>query len=166
MNSRSDCRRFPLCPSNKYSSATRALTGRKRSVNGNQLLTSLCDVVPPNFVCSLAGSDVKPIATRSAYFTQPSPGAVRAGTGHDLDGEQRDYCRSATDELIEDALRKLATEQMVTEDIPTAITVSRVVFSMYEFREELAKRGHTRSYRVRLALWTSSQAVCIASVIV
>jgi hypothetical protein len=70
----------------------------------------------------------------------------------DLDGQQRDYYPSATEELVEDALRKLATEQHRGYfDRPNYR--SGVVFSMYELREELAKRGHARSYQeVRLAL--------------
>lgn len=70
----------------------------------------------------------------------------------DLDGEERDYYPSATEELVEDALRKLAIEQQAGFfDKPSYR--SGVVFSLYTLREELKRRGHTRSYQeVRLAL--------------
>ena len=70
----------------------------------------------------------------------------------DTDGEDRDYYPSATEELIEDALRKIATEQQAGYfDKPNYR--SGVVFTLYALREELKKRGHTRSYEeVVLAL--------------
>ena len=64
----------------------------------------------------------------------------------DLDGVERDYFASATEELIEDALRKLATDQQSGYfDQPNYR--SGVVFTLYALREELKKRGHTRSYQ-------------------
>ena len=70
----------------------------------------------------------------------------------DLDGKERDYYPSVTEEVVEDALRKLATEQQAGYfDRPNYR--SGVVFSLYALREELAKRGHTRSYQeIRMAL--------------
>src|ERR1700680_2170485 len=70
----------------------------------------------------------------------------------DIDGEQKDFYPSANEELVEDPLRKLATDQQAGFfDKPNYR--SGVVFSMYALREELKKRGHTRSYQeVRLAL--------------
>ncbi len=70
----------------------------------------------------------------------------------DIDGEERDYYPSATEELVEDALRKLAADQHAGFfDKPNYR--SGVVFSLYALREELKKRGHTRSYQeVRLSL--------------
>jgi hypothetical protein len=63
----------------------------------------------------------------------------------DLDGKSRDYYPSATEELIEQALRKLAVEQQAGYfDKPNYR--SGVVFTLYALREELKKRGHTRSY--------------------
>jgi hypothetical protein len=53
---------------------------------------------------------------------------------------------SANEELVEDALRKIAAEQYKGFfDKPTF--KSGVVFSLYMMREELKKRGHTRSYQ-------------------
>lgn len=64
----------------------------------------------------------------------------------DLDGIDRDFYASANEELIEDALRKLATEQQIGYfDKPNYR--SGVVFTLYALREELKKRGHTRSYQ-------------------
>lgn len=64
----------------------------------------------------------------------------------DHDGQQRDYYPSANEELVEHALRKLATEQQGGYfDRPNYR--SGVVFSLYELRNELKKRGHSRSYQ-------------------
>jgi hypothetical protein len=70
----------------------------------------------------------------------------------DLDGVYRDFYASANEELIEDALRKLATEQQSGYfDKPNYR--SGVVFSLYALRQELKRRGHTRSYpQIILAL--------------
>ena len=58
----------------------------------------------------------------------------------------KDYYPSANEELIEDALRKIAIEQQrAFFDQPNFR--SGVVFSLHMLREELKKRGHTRSYR-------------------
>ena len=64
----------------------------------------------------------------------------------DEDGQSRDYYPSATEELIEDALRKLAAEQQAGYfDKPSFR--SGVVFTLYALREEMKKRGHTRSFQ-------------------
>jgi hypothetical protein len=64
----------------------------------------------------------------------------------DEDGVDRDYFASATEELVEDALRKLAADQQAGYfDKPSYR--SGVVFTLYELRQELKKRGHTRSYQ-------------------
>lgn len=77
----------------------------------------------------------------------------------DLDGQERDYYPSATEELVEDALRKLAADQqMGFFDKPNYR--SGVVFSLYAVREELKRRGHTRSYQeVRLSIDILSGAI-------
>jgi hypothetical protein len=77
----------------------------------------------------------------------------------DIDGEQKDFYPSANEELVEDALRKLATDQQAGFfDKPNYR--SGVIFSMYALREELKKRGHTRSYQeVRLALNILSKSI-------
>lgn len=64
----------------------------------------------------------------------------------DLDGKDRDFYPSATEELVEDALRKLAADQQSGFfDKPNYR--SGVVFSLYALREELKRRGHSRSYQ-------------------
>jgi hypothetical protein len=64
----------------------------------------------------------------------------------DLDGKDRYFYPSATEELVEDALRKLAIEQQAGYfDKPNYR--SGVVFTLYALREELRKRGHARSYQ-------------------
>jgi hypothetical protein len=57
-----------------------------------------------------------------------------------------DYYPGSNEELVEDALRKIATRknQGFYEKPTTRIGVA---FSLYELREELAARGHTRSYQ-------------------
>ena len=64
----------------------------------------------------------------------------------DLDGKKRYFYPSATEELVEHALRKLAIEQQAGYfDKPNYR--SGVVFTLYALREEMNKRGHTRSYQ-------------------
>lgn len=70
----------------------------------------------------------------------------------DIDGEERDYYPSATEELVEDALRKLATDQKAGF-FDKLNYRSGVIFSLYSVREELKRRGHSRSYHeVRISL--------------
>jgi hypothetical protein len=58
----------------------------------------------------------------------------------------KDYYPSANEELIEDALRKIAAEQRnAFFDQPNFR--SGVVFTLYMLREELKKQGHSRSYQ-------------------
>jgi hypothetical protein len=64
----------------------------------------------------------------------------------DDDGTTLDYYPSANEELIEDALRKIAADQNHGYfDKPNHH--SGVVFSLYMLRDELKKRGHARSYQ-------------------
>lgn len=61
-------------------------------------------------------------------------------------GKSKDYYPSASEELIEDALRKIAADQQnAFFDQPNFR--SGVVFTLYMLREELRKRGHSRSYQ-------------------
>lgn len=77
----------------------------------------------------------------------------------DIDGQQRDFYPSANEELVEDALRKLAADQHAGFfDKPNYR--SGVVFSLHALRQELKKRGHARSYQeVRLALNILSKSI-------
>lgn len=64
----------------------------------------------------------------------------------DLDGVERDYFPSLTEEIVEDALRKLAIDQQAGFfDKPSYR--SGVRFSLYALRQEMARQGHTRSYQ-------------------
>ena len=65
----------------------------------------------------------------------------------DKDGKttQTAYYPSANEELIEEALRKLAVDQN-QGFYDKAEAISGVVFSLHQLREELKRRGHTRSY--------------------
>ena len=83
----------------------------------------------------------------------------------DLDGKHRDFYASANEELVEHALRKLAVDQQAGYFDKTNYR-SGVVFSLYQLREELQKRGHTRSYpQIVLALNILSQsAIDIVSI--
>jgi len=59
---------------------------------------------------------------------------------------ETDYYPSANEELIEDALRKIAAEQRnAFFDKPNFR--SGVIFSLHMLREELKRRGHARSYQ-------------------
>lgn len=65
---------------------------------------------------------------------------------------ERDFYPSATEELIEEALRKLSADQQAGYFDKTQYR-SGVFFSLYALREELARNGHARSYQeVRLSL--------------
>lgn len=88
------------------------------------------------------------------YTVTISPARV-----NDLDGSQRDYYPSTTEELVEEALRKLAIDQHAGFfDKPSFR--SGVVFTIYQLREELKKHGHTRSYQeIVLALNILSKSV-------
>jgi len=71
---------------------------------------------------------------------------LRPARVEDIDGEIREYFASANEELVEDALRKIATEQRSGYfDKPNYR--SGVVFTLHALREELRRRGHTRSYQ-------------------
>src|ERR1700683_2777992 len=76
-----------------------------------------------------------------AYTRVISPARIT-----DHDGQERDYYPSATEELVEHALRKLAIEQQAGYfDKPNYR--SGVIFTLYQLREEMKKRGHARSYQ-------------------
>jgi len=97
-----------------------------------------------------------------SYSCTISPARVIAPArveDEDQDSRPRDFYPSANEELVEDALRKLAADQQAGFfDKPNYR--SGVVFSMYALREELAKRGHARSYQeVNLALEILSKSI-------
>lgn len=60
---------------------------------------------------------------------------------------EKEYYPSANEQLVEEVLRKFAADQPFgyLEEHPTE-SRSGVVFTLYMLREELARRGHTRSF--------------------
>jgi hypothetical protein len=75
----------------------------------------------------------------STYTLTASPARLE-----DADGVFRDYFPGATEELVEEALRKLAIQKQVGYfDKPNYR--SGVLFSLHELRQELKERGHARS---------------------
>ena len=78
----------------------------------------------------------------------------------DFDGKKRSFYPSANEELVEDALRKIALEQQAGF-FDKVNYKSGVRCSLYAVREELAKRGHARSYQeVRQSIDIMSQSIC------
>jgi hypothetical protein len=76
----------------------------------------------------------------STYTLTTSPARLE-----DTDGIFRDYFPGATEEIVEEALRKLAIEKQVGYfDKPNYR--SGVLFSLYELRQELKQRGHERTF--------------------
>lgn len=61
------------------------------------------------------------------------------------DGSAKAYYPSANEELVEDALRKIAAEQQKGFFDKSQLK-SGVVFSLHQLRQELKERGHSRSY--------------------
>lgn len=88
-----------------------------------------------------------PRLERSAVYRQREYKIrITAAIVDDETGTAKAYYPSANEELIEDALRKIAAEQYRGFfDRPTF--KSGVVFSLNMLRRELQKRGHTRSYQ-------------------
>lgn len=79
-------------------------------------------------------------AKGGSYTAVIYPASIMEGDGF------VDYYPSANEELVEEALRKIALrQQQGFHDQPVAR--SGVAFSLYELRQELAEHGHTRSYQ-------------------
>lgn len=80
------------------------------------------------------------------YKGTPFKAVIRPARIEQEDGTTKDYYPSANEELIEDALRKIAADQQSGFfDKPNHR--SGVVFSLHMLREELKRRGHARSYQ-------------------
>lgn len=78
---------------------------------------------------------------------------------NDFDGNQRDYYPSTTEELVEEALRKLAIDEYAGFFDKPGFR-SGVVFTIYQLREELKRHNHSRSYQeIVLALNILSKSV-------
>jgi hypothetical protein len=74
------------------------------------------------------------------YTAEIQPAKIREGD------KVVDYYPSANEELIEDALRKIAVRKSQGFFEKPSLR-SGVSFSLYELRQELAAQGHTRSYQ-------------------
>ena len=85
---------------------------------------------------------------------------IRPARVTDDQGVDREFYPSAREELVEDALRKIAADQSYGfyEDWPDNRR-SGVVFSLHMLRKELSKRGHTLSFQqAKEALYVLSDA--------
>lgn len=73
---------------------------------------------------------------------------IRPARLTDPEGKDQEFYPSAREELVEDALRKIAADQSFGfyEDVPDR-SRSGVVFSLHMLRKELSRRGHTLSYQ-------------------
>lgn len=73
---------------------------------------------------------------------------IRPARLADEDGRDKEFYPSAREELVEDALRKIAVEQNYGfyEDTPPT-QQSGAVFSLHMLRRELSSRGHSLSYQ-------------------
>lgn len=69
---------------------------------------------------------------------------IRPARLTDEDGKDKEYYPSAREELVEDALRKIASEQ--SHGFLEA-QESGAVFTLHMLRKELQRRGHTLSYQ-------------------
>jgi hypothetical protein len=80
------------------------------------------------------------------YKGTPLKVVIQPARIEEADGASLDYYPSANEELVEDALRKIAAERnrgYYGREEPR----SGVVFTLHELREELKRRGHARSYQ-------------------
>jgi hypothetical protein len=79
----------------------------------------------------------------------------------DQDGAITGYYPSANEELIEDVLRKIATDQN-SGYFAAKDRRSGVVFTLYKVRKELENRGHSRTYEeINLSLEIMARSVII-----
>lgn len=78
------------------------------------------------------------------YMATITPARVEVRFGPDK-GKAVEFYPSVSEELIEDALRKMAADQQQGFFDKKGF-LSGVAFSLHQLREELAKYGHTRSY--------------------
>lgn len=93
-----------------------------------------------------AGAFLQLLSIQFNYRGRALEAVIQPAWIQDKDNTITGYYPSANEELIEDALRKIAAEQHHGYfDKPNFR--SGVVFSLHMLREELKKRGHTRSYQ-------------------
>jgi hypothetical protein len=81
-----------------------------------------------------------------SYKGVPLRAVIQPARIEEADGSSADYYPSANEELVEDALRKIAADQN-RGYFDKSQYRSGVVFTLYMLRHELKKRGHARSYQ-------------------
>lgn len=86
---------------------------------------------------------------RCQYLGQWFSVEIQPARISDDNGGITEYYPSATEELVEDALRRISTLQNhgFFEDGSPKTRRSGVSFTIYQLREELKKQGHSRSYQ-------------------
>jgi hypothetical protein len=88
---------------------------------------------------------------------------IQPASIEDKNGAVRSYFPSANEELIEDVLRKIATDQNSGYYDPKERR-GGVVFTLHMVRKELERRGHGRTYKeINLSLEIMARSVIITS---
>jgi hypothetical protein len=98
------------------------------------------------------------------YRGTPMKAVIQPARIEEEGGTTRDYYPSANEELVEDALRKIAAEQNQGY-LEQPNRRSGVVFTLHQLRQELQERGHARSYQEiiqSLAILVSSSIKLLA----
>jgi hypothetical protein len=116
------------------------LTGDDVSNYSNTI--ELYDVIP-KYVTSAAAAGEQLLKREFKHRGETYTAVITPATLQQVDGTIRVVYPSQREELIEDALRKLVAEGKGLFHEGEAA----VVFTLYELREELARRGHTYSIR-------------------
>lgn len=88
---------------------------------------------------------LKPLKIDFSYKGKQCAITIMPAKIENSDGQVMEYYPSANEEIVEDALRKIAAEQN-KGFFDNNKYKSGVVFSLYILSEELKKRGHNRSY--------------------
>jgi hypothetical protein len=111
----------------------------------------LWDYIPKYSISQVAQNKIRTeegllpqISTKFIYQGKEYKMFISAAQLSDEDGKA--YYPSANEELVEDALRKIATEQL-NGFYDTSMGNMGVTFSLYQLRNELNKTGHTRSFQ-------------------
>lgn len=92
------------------------------------------------------GGDLENYSITFQYNRQTYTCTIYPARIKDLDGKKRSYYPSANEELVEDALRKLALDQQAGF-FDQVNFQSGVRCSSYAIREEMARSGHARSFQ-------------------
>lgn len=125
----------------KYSTSKVAMNGKRQSNNGR------LGILKQEFKFS-----------GKLFSVKISPARIEEIDNKTGQVYEIDYYPSANEEMVEDALRKISVDQN-QGFFDKSSAKSGVVFSLYMLREELKKRGHTRSFaEIRLSLTILAKA--------